>query len=253
MTLARRALRGVARRIVPRIDRAVRRIGASEYCPLCDSAFRFRAFGNPARLKAYCPGCGSLERHRLTWLWLQQAGLLKAGRVLHFAPEQCLAQKFLATPGIEYIPVDLSAEHFNIPGIRNMDITDTRLPDGAIDVVIASHILEHVPDDRRAMRELKRVLKPGGTALLLVPFADRPDTYEDWSITTPEGREAAFGQHDHVRLYGYDDYLARLRDSGWAVTVDPFIDSFPEATRRHYGLPDPQGHARWNSTIFVCR
>jgi SAM-dependent methyltransferase len=254
MNIASRALRGVAHRIVPRIDTAVRRIGATEYCPLCDSAFRFRPFGNPSRLKAQCPGCGSLERHRLLWLWLQQSGVLqRGGRILHFAPEICLARRFLSLAGIEYLSADACITHYAVPGIREMDITDIALPDANFDLVIASHILEHVPDDRRAMREVRRVLKPGGTALLLVPFEDRADTYEDWSITTPEGRAAAFGQHDHVRIYGYDDYLSRLRQSGWNVAIDPFIDTIPEHVRRNYGLPNPDGRDRWNSTIFVCR
>lgn len=99
-----------------------------------------------------------------------------------------------------------------------MDITDIRYPDESFDIIICSHVLEHVPDDVKAMSEFHRVLKKNGWAILLVPIAAMDKTYEDFSIVTEAGRLKAFGQSDHVRKYG-KDYIDRLRSAGFNVTV----------------------------------
>jgi ubiquinone/menaquinone biosynthesis C-methylase UbiE len=99
-----------------------------------------------------------------------------------------------------------------------MDITDIQYPDESFDTVICNHVLEHVSDDRKAMREFYRILKKDGWAVLLVPIADIDKTYEDFSITTEAGRLKAFGQGDHVRKYGRD-YIDRLKSVGFNVTV----------------------------------
>jgi SAM-dependent methyltransferase len=232
----------------------MRRIGASEYCPFCERSYRFRSFGRPPRARALCPGCRSLERHRLLWLWLTRTGVLSTVKsILHFAPEPFMASPLSRLPGVTYISADSEASDYAVPGQYKMDITDIRFPDESFDLIIASHILEHVPDDRKAMRELRRVVTASGIAVLLVPYdANLADTYEDWTITAPEERERAFGQHDHVRMYAYQDYMRRLRECGWDVHDDRFVDSFAAGERQRYALPG-LGIGSDHGSIFVCR
>jgi SAM-dependent methyltransferase len=104
--------------------------------------------------------------------------------------------------------------------MERCDITAIPEPDGAFDVVICNHVLEHIPDDRRAMRELRRVLRPGGLAVLQHPVQDRPDTYEDPGVVDPVERLRVFGQEDHVRIYGWD-MLDRLRTAGFQDVATP--------------------------------
>jgi SAM-dependent methyltransferase len=132
-----------------------------------------------------------------------------------------------------------------------MDITDIHYPDNSFDVIYCSHVLEHVTDDRKAMRELARVLKPGGWALIAVPFFFAPGktvfrdrTFEDPKVTTPAEREGVYGQNDHVRAYGLD-FPDRLRESGFDVTVVTFPSSFSEEMVRKHGLS--------RENIYLCR
>ena len=126
-----------------------------------------------------------------------------------------------------------------------LDITALELPDDAFDAVICSHVLEHVPDDAAAMRELRRITAPGGFTLVMVPLAlDRATTYEDPSVTAPDARRRAFLQHDHVRLYA-PDIADRLGDAGFDVeVVDMRAELGDEAAR--YGLLA-------SDLVFVCR
>ena len=127
-----------------------------------------------------------------------------------------------------------------------MDITDIQYPDASFDVIVCYHVLEHVPDDRLAMREMRRVLKPGGWAILQSPLrVELEKTYEDFSITAPEERERAFGQRDHVRLYGRD-YEQRLQESGWIVERDNFARRMDAAKRARYSVDADED-------IYLCR
>lgn len=187
--------------------------GDRVYCPCCDSSFRrFRTYKGPDRV---CWVCGAMERHRSVWLHLDRhPELLREGAsVLHVAPENVLRNRLRAIPDVTYHGGDLTAEF----GPERIDVTDLAFPDGSIDIVVCNHVLEHVPDDRRAMAEIRRVLRPGGWALLLVPDLDGPNvldvTDEDTTVTTPEERLRRFGQGDHARRYGWD-YLARLAEAG---------------------------------------
>ncbi len=189
-------------------------------CPICNQvAGEFEPFGLKPRLNARCPTCGSLERHRLIWLYLVNETDLfssRPKRMLHFAPEPALRGKFADHLSIDYVTADLA------PGnaMLEMDIADIQLPDESFDVVYCSHVLEHVPDDRKAMRELLRVLRPGGWAILQVPMFGE-ETDEDPAVTDPAERLARFGQQDHLRAYGRD-YPQRLSDAGFVVTVDRY-------------------------------
>ena len=248
-------LRLLGVRLLRKLKVQLRRVGATEYCPLCDGAYRFLPWGLIRRERARCPGCDSLERHRFMWLWLKASGVLdRPVRILHFAPELCISKRLATCPGVEYVSADSMASDYATPGLYKMDITDIGFPDESFDVVIASHVLEHVPDDRRAIRELRRVVRPGGVGLILVPFDDdRDETFEDWSITSEEGRLRAFGQADHVRVYALSDYKKRLCEAGWDVTEDEWLRSLSSDERKRFGLPAPGTAPLWNSTMIICR
>lgn len=207
-------------------------------CPLCErGAVAYLPSGTPPRPHALCPFCGSLERTRMMGLALKQRGLPKAGqRVLHVAPDRSLRERIQATPGIIYIAGDKKEPGYTYPpGTVDLDVTSLPYPADHFDLVICSHVLEHVPDDRTAMRELCRVLKPDGLAILLVPMSTRPVTDEDPAVIDPDERQRRFGQRDHVRLYGRD-YIDRLREGGFTVTVERPAATLPADVVFRFGL-----------------
>ncbi len=187
-------------------------------CPLCGvSAKRFLPFGFAGRRNSRCPGCGSLERHRFLWLYLTRCtNLLNARlRVLHTAPEPCLEERLRPLANLRYRSVDL----FN-PGADILaDLAELPLPDGAFDAVLSCHTLEHVTRDRAAMRELARVLRPGGWAVIMAPFDPSiPDVLEDPAEDTPAKRMAAYGHPYHYRIYG-QGLVTRLNEAGLQAEV----------------------------------
>jgi SAM-dependent methyltransferase len=168
------------------------------------------------REDALCMFCGSLERHRLVWLYFKRKTNLYSGnslKMLHVAPEEVFEKLLRTQLGSNYLTADL----YNPRAMVKMDITDIQYPDDSFDVIYCSHVLEHVIDDKKAMREFLRVSKPNGWAILLVPIVAE-HTFEDLSITEPAERARLFGQEDHVRNYGRD-YEDRLREAGFDVDV----------------------------------
>lgn len=159
--------------------------------------------------------------------------------MLHVAPEWKLFQKFSSFPGIDYCPVDKFTEGYRYPpGTIDMDITEMDYPDNNFDFILCSHVLEHILDDKKAMMELYRVLKPDGWGILQVPIdMQRDETYEDNSITKPDERQKAFGQFDHVRIYG-KDYIDRLRSVGFSVEFNQYAQKLTEAERFRFGFGD---------------
>ncbi len=206
-------------------------------CPICGWRFReFLPHGLQRRENARCPRCSSLERQRLMYLYLQRRTDFfdRPLQVLHFAPEPYFMD-FGTRDNLDVVTADLDYPHVDV----NLDITGLPMRDGTFDVVICSHVLEHVPDDAAAMREIHRVLKPGGWAVLMVPYdRSQAETFEDPSVTDPAERVRLFGQYDHVRLYGRD-YADRLRDAGFMVTEDELAR---EVDRHRYGLLDEPVH-----------
>jgi SAM-dependent methyltransferase len=221
--------------IVRRLRSLIAR-GDSVECPVCGGHFRyFLRF--KSRQGAKCPKCGALDRHRAMWLILTKGHLLEdSPRLLHFAPEECLERRLRGVAGLDYRTADLSRTDVDL----RLDVTSISLPDGSVDALLCSHVLEHVTDDRNAMKELRRILSPFGWALIDVPIDwSLSETFEDWTVTTPVARARVFGQWDHVRLYGRN-FADLLRETGWSVSVPGFS---PRETER-FGLPP--------SLPFVC-
>lgn len=210
----------------------MRRVPARS-CSVCGASFgRFARRGPRGTERDLCPSCGSRRRHRLLWLYLERETDLgrRPARVLQFAPEEGSARRLGSAPGVAYVTADLE------PGRAELtaDITALDMPDAAYDVVLCVHVLEHVPDDRAALREVFRVLAPGGWAILQVPlFAERTD--EDQSITDPAERLRRFGQEDHVRVYGRD-FLDRVREAGFSLEVIQMRDRVSRFDQWRYGL-----------------
>jgi SAM-dependent methyltransferase len=190
----------------------------SRYCPICETYHeKFNVFGYNLREDALCPNCRSLERHRLSWLVIKD----KLNNVdfsnknmLHIAPEKVFVSKFSNLFNEKYLTADLNDKSTKI----KMDITSIDYSDDSFDFIYCSHVLEHIEDDRKAMRELSRVVKKDGWAILLVPIMTKGPTEEDFSIIASEERMQHYGHPDHVRNYG-NDYKDRLEESGWKVTI----------------------------------
>lgn len=203
------------------------------------------------RENAGCPGCGSLERHRILWLFLQRETqiLRDEVRLLHLAPEPILTSRLRQCAGIRYESGDVE------PGkaMEVMDITDLPCATDSFDVVLCNHVLEHVPEDRAAMSEIRRVLKVGGVALMQHPIDEAlPRTYENWAVKTPEARLAEFGQEDHVRVYG-NDFDQRLKDAGFQITRRRYIDELDASLRNRYALRDGDSNSGMRGAdIYSC-
>lgn len=219
---------------LPVDDISIKLRGDNVHCVCCGGRFlTFLPYGLIKRANAKCPNCGSLERHRLIWHYLiNRTDLLQSDnvlRLLHVAPEKVFYNKFAENSKIGYVPCAKFGEGYRDvypEKTIDVDITDIKFADNSFDVIFCSHVLEHVPEDIKAMKEFYRVLKPGGWAILQVPLdKNRHKTYEDFSIVDSKERERAFGQHDHVRIYG-TDYMERLILAGFAVNKTSYTDEF---------------------------
>lgn len=190
-------------------------------------------YGNP-RPNALSPGTLSLERHRQMWLYLQNETdfFTSPYKVLHIAPEQAFVNRFRKLSHIKYISADLFSPIVDVKA----DVTDLPFDDASFDVIFCNHVLEHVIDDHSAMKELFRVMRPGGWGIMQVPLrTGSAETYEDFSITDKAGRQKHFGQYDHVRWYGMD-YFARLEKAGFEVEKLYYSKMFTADERKKYGL-----------------
>ena len=186
------------------------------------------------REQVLSPGTLSLERHRLLWLFLQRKTdfFNKSLRVLHFAPEQAFFKRFKKMPNLTYVTTDL---HSPLADVK-ADITNLPFDNDSFDVILCNHVLEHIPDDTKAMQELYRVMKPGGWGVFQIPIDEqRQQTFQDDSITDPEERSRIFGQYDHVRVYG-QDYYDKLRQTGFKVTPIDFTKELTDNEIDKYRL-----------------
>lgn len=204
--------------------------------PIDGKSFRkFLPYGyGTQRENALSPSTLSLERHRLLWLYLKNETnfFTQPLKVLHIAPEQCFLKKFKAQQNLTYITADLYSPIADVKA----DICNLPFNNQEFDVVFCNHVLEHIPDDYKAMSELYRVLKPGGFGVFQVPQDySRATTYEDASITSPSERAKHFGQYDHVRVYG-NDYFNRLRSVGFTVNELHYASTLPAQAITQYCL-----------------
>lgn len=182
------------------------------------------------------PSTLSLERHRLLWLYLKNETDFftskEKKKVLHFAPEQAFYKLFRNQKNLDYTTTDLLSPLADVKA----DICNLPFPDNQYDIILCNHVLEHIPDDTKAMMELYRVLKPGGMAILQIPQdLTRKDTFSDDSITDPKERAKIFGQYDHVRIYGLD-YFGKLRSIGFKVIEEDYTQKISAEEVEKYCL-----------------
>lgn len=202
--------------------------------PIDGKSFRkFLSYGyGIQRENVLSPSTLSLERHRLLWIYLKDHTTFFTAphKVLHFAPEQAFYKRFRRLENLDYTTTDLNSPLADVKA----DICDLPFPDNSFDFILCNHVLEHIPDDTKAMKELYRILQPGGTAILQIPQdLKREKTFEDNSITDPKERARIFGQYDHVRVYGRD-FFNKLRKVGFIVEeVDLSAVLSPEQVERY--------------------
>lgn len=208
--------------------------------PIDGKSFRsFLPYGyEKQRQNVLSPSTLSLERHRLLWLYLQNETDFFSNKeykkVLHFAPEQCFYKRFRKQKNIQYTTTDLLSPLADVKA----DICNLPFDDESFDIVFCNHVLEHIPDDTKAMQELYRILKPKGMAILQIPQdLNREITFEDDSITDKKERAKIFGQYDHVRIYG-KDYFNKLRSIGFDVNEVTYSETLDRDSVNKYCLAD---------------
>lgn len=185
--------------------------------PIDSKSFKsFLPYGyGKQRNNVLSPSSLSLERHRLLWLYLKNETdfFSVEKKVLHFAPEQAFYKRFRKMSNLDYVTTDLNSPLADVKA----DICNLPFKDNEFDIILCNHVLEHIPDDTKAMEELYRILKPGGFGVFQIPQdLNRETTFEDDSITDKKERAKIFGQYDHVRIYGRD-YFDKLRSVGFKV------------------------------------
>lgn len=246
-----RMLNKFIRRFRRKLFRAAAKYGTIRYCNCCGKrSGRFLSKGDydyNRRDHVECPWCGSLERHRLLLYHLKETmGCLETPlKVLHFAAEPCLANVFHTLDHWDYLTADLYA-----PAMVKEDITSLSFSSDAFDLIICSHVLDHIPEDRKAMAELARVLKPGGflLAMSLVDFRS-PTTLEGPQMRLPQRSKG----HEVIRVYG-KDYKERLESCGFDVEVIDYAESFSTELKRKYAVEPQKNEKLLNQTaIFQCR
>ena len=189
--------------------------GNSHQCNICNK--KLKSFVSLNKNDLLCPACGSVSRHRRLWEFLNKKGAL-TGRILHFSPSRSLYRKLSGMSSILYYSSDFADEFI---ADYAFDITNINQDDDTFDTIIAYHILEHISDDKKAMTELFRVLKPLGRIFIQTPFKIG-EIQEDPTIKTPQERLKHFGQEDHVRIYSVTGLKKRLEAVGFKVDVTIF-------------------------------
>ncbi len=208
--------------------------------PIDGRSFRkFLPYGyNVQRENVLSPSTLSLERHRLLWLYLRDETDFFTSqtkrKVLHIAPEQCFLNRFRKQKNIDYLTSDLESPIADVKA----DICALPFEDESFDIIFCNHVLEHIPDDTKAMQELYRVMKTGGFGIFQIPQdLNRAVTFEDNSITDPKERTKIFGQYDHVRVYGLD-YFDKLRSIGFKVDAVDYTKTISVEFVKKYALMD---------------
>jgi len=235
--------RKVPRKYLQYISHIVLRIwavflrGNQVECPIDGKTYkRFLPYGRiHPRSNALCPSSLSLERHRLMWLYLKERTNFFGSKLnlLHIAPELCFIDRFEGMDNIDYVTVDMESPLAKVKA----DIMALPFDDETFDVVFCNHVMEHVEDDIKAMKELLRVMKVGAWAIIQSPvYMNLAQTIEDPGADTPAKREQLYDQKDHMRKYGRD-YSQRLATAGFKVTEDHFAQQLPQEQIKRYALP----------------
>jgi SAM-dependent methyltransferase len=218
------ALKLIPNHLLHRLEPGLRRIAAIPYygnkyhCNICKTSLK--QFIHLDRGDELCPVCGSLPRHRRLWDLLH-TDLLPKGKVLHFSPSRPMAKQLRATKSLNYLTTDYEDKLFTDV---QYDITAIPEENNSFDQIICYHVLEHIPDDQAAMKELYRILKPNGHILIQTPFKEG-DIYENESVQTAAERLQHFGQEDHVRIYSAKGLKERLEKTGFKVQTLTFHES----------------------------
>ncbi|WP_194765866.1 class I SAM-dependent methyltransferase [Tamlana sp. I1] len=205
-------------------------IGKNHECQICNNTLK--AFVPLNENDLICPCCGSLSRNRRLWALIKNDANIN-GKILHFSPSRSLFRKLKQAYKSNYFSSDFESEFI---ADYKFDITQINQENHTFDLIICYHILEHILDDQKAMNELYRVLKPGGTIYIQTPFKTG-EIYEDASIVLPEEREKHFGQNDHVRIYSVKGLTNRLENSGFKVNVKTYNK---EQDDFYFGLKSPE-------------
>lgn len=210
--------------------------GSTYVDPIDGKSFRkFLPYGyENQRENVLSPSTLSLERHRVLWLYLKNETdfFSKKLKVLHFAPEQAFYKRFRKLPNLDYTTTDLNSPLADVKA----DICDLPFEENTYEFILCNHVLEHIPDDTKAMQEIFRILKPGGTAILQIPQdLSREFTFQDDSITSQKERAKIFGQYDHVRVYG-KDFFQKLRTIGFEVDEVNYSSGLTSAEINKYRL-----------------
>lgn len=221
--------------------------GQKFYCNCCNKQFKkFFPKGNIPRKNAECPFCFSLERTRVLDFYLANELKLyqqKNIKLLHFAPEHGLFNKLKKIKNIEYIDADI-----NLAYARNViDIVDIPFPDNYFDYIICSHVLGHIPDEKKAINELFRTLKINATALIMTLLSKNNSTFEDENIKTPEARLKHYGEDNLCRLHGLD-FGKRLEFAGFEVERVDYRIQLSEEVRKKSSLGNGD-----REVIFSCK
>ena len=196
------------------------------------------------RENAIAPDSLSLERHRLMWLFLKNKTNFFTDNLkfLHIAPEYCFIKIFKGMKNLDYLTADLISPWADV----KMDVHDIPFEENTFDVVICNHVLEHVDDADKVMKEFYRVMKPGGWGIFQVPIDyNNSVTIEDRSVTDPRERERLYWQSDHLRLFGRD-YGSKLTAAGFKVTESNFINEIDPKLVERYALDK-------NEIVYYCQ
>lgn len=244
--MAYETIKNIIKKIIPKSvlvsqERLLRKVvfifykGDNYECPVCEK--KLKAFMPLAVGDELCAYCGSAARHRRLWVLLQPL-LTNGTTMLDFSPPRTLYRKLITMKQIAYTPTDFANEFL---ASRQLDITQLELENESYNLITCYHVLEHVEEDLKAMRELYRVIKPSGSCFIQTPFKEG-DIYENPAITLPDERIAHFGQDDHVRIYSVSGLMERLTSVGFKVER---LD-FTEKENNYYGF-------RQQETVLVAR
>ena len=227
--------------------RALKYKGSAVECNCCGNEFsEFLAYGNEERENAICPRCNSLERNRVLWMYLEKKLEItkRHWKVLHFAPERTLEKRFKTLSNISYFGVDLNPQLADY----QVDITDIPYKKNTFDLIICSHVLGHVPDEPKAIQEMRRVLSPDGLAIIMTVIdINNKETYENPTVKTPAERLKNYGEDDLTRLHGMD-FGQRLAKEGFEVERLDYRLTFSEAEQQRFGLGRGE-----REVLYLCK